>query len=207
MRDRPEAPGFDQLIDWLDGRLSADQAAIIAERVAAGGPDLERTVAWLRAYLTAAERIHFKSSPTLRTRLTELFADQTRRRPIATSIRRYIAELVTDSRARLDPAGLRGMDDVAAPRQLLFASDVIDIALNISATRGGTTLRGQVFPNIDEPADRMLVQLLQDSLEVHMTVTDSMGQFEFVDLPSGVYDLVALGKSLEVQTTAISVDT
>lgn len=207
MSDQQAEPTFDQLIDWLDDRLPADQAARLSERVAAGGPELARTVAWLRAYLAAAGRIHFKTSPALQTRLATLFADHKRQRPLAAMIHRYIAEMVADSGVGLNPAGLRGASDEAAPRQLLFSSDVADIVLNLSIAGGATTLHGQVFPNIDEPAEKMLIQLLQDSIETRMTVSDHTGRFEFVGLPSGAYALVAVGKALEVQTTAIIIDT
>jgi hypothetical protein len=203
MSDLSAEPTFDRLIDWLDDRLPADQAARLSERAAAGGPELERTVAWLRAYLAAAGRIHFRTSPALQTRLAALFTDRERGRPLSVMIRRYVAELVSDSGVRANQAGLRGASD--APRQLLFSSDVADIVLSMSATNGATLLHGQIFPNTEEPADRLLIQLFQDSIEVRMTVTDGTGHFEFANLPPGAYALVAVGNALEVQTAAITI--
>lgn len=118
-------------------------------------------------------------------------------------IRRYVAELVSDSGMRANLAGLRGASN--AQRQLLFSSDVADIVLSISATNGGTLLRGQIFPNTEEPADSLMIQLLQDSIEARMTLSDSAGRFEFANLAPGAYALVAVDTAHEVQTVAITV--
>ena len=76
-RDGSE-PEFGVLLEWLENRLPAQQAADVAARVEAGSANLQRTVAWLRTYLTVAEQVHFASSPALQERLVGLFEAQVR---------------------------------------------------------------------------------------------------------------------------------
>ena len=203
-----QEPGFGVLLEWLENRLSAEQAADVAARVAAGGLNLHRSVAWLRAYLGAAERVHFASSPALQDKLVKLFEAQVRQvrqsRP-PSLLRRYVAALTSDSRLQVGMAGLRGRDG-DAPCQLLFSAEVADIVLNLSAKAGKADLRGQVFPNTATPPGNLAVQLLRDSVEVALTTTTGTGIFTFTNVSPGAYEVVAVGDAFEVHTAPIALD-
>jgi hypothetical protein len=205
MSSDTQEPGFGLLLDWLENRLPAAQAADVAARVAAGDPNLQRSVAWLRAYLGAAERVHFASSPALQDRLVKLFEAQTRQSRPPSLLRRYVAALTSDSRLQLGTTGLRGRDD-AAPRQLLFSAEVADIVLNLNTKAGKADLRGQIFPNTDTPPGNLAVQLLRDSVEAALTTTTETGVFVFANLSPGEYEVVAVGDAFEVHTAPIALD-
>ena len=61
----PGRPDFRTLLDWLEGRLDADQAARVAAQVAAADERTLRTVDWLRGFLTTARELPLEEPPPI----------------------------------------------------------------------------------------------------------------------------------------------
>lgn len=61
----PGRPDFRTLLDWLEGRLDADQAARVGAQVAAADERTRHTVDWLRGFLTAARELPLEEPPPI----------------------------------------------------------------------------------------------------------------------------------------------
>ena len=71
----PGRPDFRTLLDWLEGRLDADQAARVAAQVAAADERTLRTLDWLRGFLTTARELPLEEPPpAVRQSLKQYFA-------------------------------------------------------------------------------------------------------------------------------------
>ncbi len=199
-------PDFDSVLDWLEGRLPVGQAEQVEKAVATGSPSLQRTVAWLRAWLAVSQQVNFSTSPALRARLEHLFDARMQQRRELSILRRYIATLTADSGLRpgLVP-GIRGATGTAS-RQLLYSTEVAELVINLNAKGGKANLEGQVFSKTNAQTSGLIIQLLRDSVESAITATGDTGRFMFVDLSPGRYEIVAAADEFEIQTSAVLVD-
>jgi len=108
-----------------------------------------------------------------------------------------LAKLQFDSRLQLSPMHARG---IAKTRHMLFSTPQLDIDLEITPEQGEHNLVGQILDTeqSNEPS-LAFVSLKNDAGEMLQgTETDSLGQFTFQQVPSGVYDLVFDLESQEV---------
>jgi hypothetical protein len=108
-----------------------------------------------------------------------------------------LAKLQFDSRLQLSPMQARG---AVRTRHMLFSTPQLDIDLEITPERGDHNLVGQILDSeqADEPS-LAFVSLKNETGEVLQgTETDSLGQFTFQQIPSGVYDLTFDLESQEV---------
>jgi hypothetical protein len=110
------------------------------------------------------------------------------------------ATLTSDSWQRPSLVGVRHTGLEAAPRQLLYQTDVADIAVNIHAgtRRNKFDLIGQVFPGDEPDLDSFTVQLIQQELEVALTYTNDVGKFSFTELAAGIYIMMIQGDQVEI---------
>jgi hypothetical protein len=198
---------FSRLADWLEGRLSADEARSVQEEVAAADSDTLADVAWLRKFFKATEGTTFESPPReLRDALVETFEDQVRDRRAPGHFRRVLAGLAFDS--NLQPAaGLRAVGGQQARRQLIYQADAFDLALNLLARDADNDLDvdGQVLPREGGEPELFSVQLLRDGNELALTVTDELGSFAFQGIAPGGYELVLGAERFEVSVLFVDV--
>jgi hypothetical protein len=198
---------FGRLADWLEGRLSAEEATSVREAVAAADSDTLADVAWLRRFFRATESAIIESpSRELVDELVEVFEDYARGRRAPGLFRRVLAGLVFDS--NLQPAaGLRAVGGQQARRQLIYHADAFDLALNLLARDADNALDvdGQVLPREGGEPELVSVQLLRDGNELDLTVADALGSFAFRRVAPGSYELVLSAERVEVSVLPVDV--
>ena len=196
---------FGRLADWLEGRLSADEAGPVQEAVAAADSGTLADIAWLRKFFTATEGAVIESPPReLGDALVEIFESHTRDRRAPGLIRRVVAGLVFDSNMQ-PAAGLRAVGGQQARRQLIYHADEFDLALNLLARDADSDLDvdGQMLPREGGEIEPLSVQLLHDDHEVALTVTDELGSFAFRGVAPGAYELVFGADGVEVSVSPV----
>jgi hypothetical protein len=199
---------FGRLIDWVEGRLSAEEAKSVEEAVAGADSATLADVAWLRRFFRATGAVVIGSPPRgLRDVLVETFEAHAGGRRAHGLVKRVIAGLVFDS--NLQPAaGLRAVGGQQSRRQLIYHGDTFDLAVNILArsSDNDVDLDGQVLPREGGEPELFSVQLLRDGSEQALTVTDDLGSFAFRGVPPGGYELVLSAERVEVSVLPVDVD-
>lgn len=185
-------PTTDQLADWLEGKLSPADTAVLTQLVAAT-PSLQEQVAWLQEFLHISQTTTLADPPaSVRQSAVATFAAYAQDKRPSGRLRTLIATLTADNWQRPALAGARHASLSREPRQLIYSSDLADIALNAHIPTGSqrVDLDGQIFPLDDsDPAD-FVIQLLQDGIERGLLISDDLGKFSLTGLPPGHYALV-----------------
>jgi hypothetical protein len=116
-----------------------------------------------------------------------------------------LAELLFDSRLQLSPMASRG---AARTRQMLFATQQVDIDLNITPEHSDYSVVGQILEREQTDAyPEAFVSLQNETGSVQRSIeADSLGQFTFRQIPSGVYDLMIDLGNQEVAITGLNLD-
>ncbi len=202
----PEAIGFSRLLDWIEGRLPEEEAREVEERVAADSA-ARADVAWLRAFARLSRSITLEHPPPeLRNELVERFERYAEGQRQPGFLRRLVATLSFDSGMEPTLAGFRAVNaQEGSDRQLVYAVEVADVALNIhSAARDDRLdIDGQVLPTGDAALGTFSVQLLQGADEHGITTTDELGEFGFRDVPPGAYEMVLSNDQVEITIAPI----
>lgn len=199
---------FARLVDWIEGRLSEEEARAVEERVPEADDATRENVAWLRAFVqTSGETTLASPSPEVRKTLISSFRDhaelrtETRaqeRRP--GTFRRFIATLAFDS--GLQAAGVETRTAAArrSRRQLAYATDVADVVLNVVPCERGDNLNveGQILPDNGLKPDAFNVRLVRGVTEVDNTNTDDVGEFWFRNLEPGAYEMLLSTEGVEI---------
>lgn len=156
---------------------------------------------WLLRFRQLVQQVQL---PTLRpaTRQTLLAQFAARKAPTPTLWQRFVGSLSFDSHAGMPAAALRSAQSAA--RQLQYDSEKINIALDIVTNDESTvTISGQLLFNVaTDPT--LTLQLIQDDHDIGLTRSDDLGQFEFADVPTGVYQLAVNHAEFEVVIDAIA---
>jgi len=102
---------------------------------------------------------------------------------------RVLAALQFDSRLQFSPATFRG---VTRTRQLLFATQQVDIDLQLTPEHGEQNLVGQILgPKQNKQLSLAFVSLQNKAGKLLKgTETDPYGQFAFRQILPGIYDLI-----------------
>jgi hypothetical protein len=192
-----------QLMDWLEGRLPAEEARVMADAVGAVQADssLTATVNWLRAFLDVAQSTVLVEPPLELSRRAVSylqFSIQTQR-PVGW-LQRLVATLTSDSWQRPSLVGVRHAGLGAAPRQLVYEVATADIILDtqVGRTRDSFNISGQIFPNDGADPASFTVQLLSQEIESALRYTDEVGKFTFTGLSAGLYDIIVRGDQAEI---------
>ncbi len=203
------ALNFERLVNWLDGRLSEEEAAAVEKQVATADETARANIAWLRAFAKASDATTLASPPPeVRAELVRRFEAHVRERRQPGFFQRLIASLTLDSGSQLVTAGLRSVDAQPSQRQLVYSTDIADVALNVQARLYDKHLDiiGQVFPSGEAATIALAsrrnrafsVQLLRDAAEFGLTTTDELGEFAFEAIPPGVYEIVLSAEQAEI---------
>jgi hypothetical protein len=199
---------FSQLVDWVEGSLSEDEARAVEERVAAADAATLADVAWLRKFARATEASILESPPSqVRSTLVARFNAHAQGRRTPGLLERVVARLSFDGGLR--PAvGARAASTQGARRQLVYCADALDVALNIlpRARDKSFDLDGQVLPRDDAELGSFSVQLLQSETELAITATDDLGGFAFESVPPAVYEIVLGTDRVEVSIGPIELN-
>jgi hypothetical protein len=192
---------FARLLDWVEGRLSEQEARAVEERVAAAGSTTRADVAWLRAFARISEDTVIASPPSeVRDTLIERFEAYAEGKQQPGLLERLVATLTFDS--SLQPApGLRAAGIVESQRQLVYSTDAADVAMIVRPRPRDELLDldGQILPVNSTDSGAFGVQLLDGSSEVATTATNDLGEFTFKAVPSGVYEMLASNDRVEIQ--------
>jgi len=194
-------PTYENLIDYIEGRLSEIDRAQTEDHLSSPCQQCSSTVARLRTVLEAMAADQMTSpSPDVLNRAIALFQEQSA--PAARSPLRILAELLFDSRLQLSPAASRG---AAHARQMLFATQKVDIDLNITPEHKEHNLAGQILDReqVDEYPSAFVTLQNEAGTLMRGVEVDPLGQFTFRNVPSGVYELVADLGSQEVAITGL----
>ncbi len=205
---RPEDEEFARLMDWVEGRLSEQEARAVEEWVAAAGSATQADVAWLRAFARVSEGTVIASPPArVRETLIERFDAYAEGKRHPGLLQRLVARLTFDS--TLQPApGLRAARAQEAQRQLVYSTDAADVAMIVRprASDGLLDLYGQILPVDSADSDIFGVQLLEGSSEVATTATNHLGEFTFEAVPPGVYEVLAGSDRAEIRIPAVELN-
>jgi anti-sigma factor RsiW len=200
---------FSQLVDWVEGRLSDEEAREVEEQVAVADAATLADVAWVRRFVRATEgRILESPPPEVRSTLIARFKARAGGRRTPGLLKLLVATLTFDGGLR--PAvGARAAGTQAARRQLVYSAEALDVALNIlqRARDKNVDLDGQVLPREEdmEPGS-FSVQLLQSESELGITATDEVGTFAFECIPSGVYEIILSTERVEVSIAPVNLN-
>jgi hypothetical protein len=182
-------PTFEQLVDFLDGRLALAPAAAVERHVALGCIQCGGDVAWYgRVKLVAASDDSVEPPPWVLKRALRVFDSQ----PSAASLAsRVIASLVFDSLRRPTLAMSRsiGVED----RQLMYEAEPYSIDLKVaSVDRARADVTGQILRRGElmfESVAGLTLNLVREGSSVLSTVTNDRGEFRVGAIEGGSYDL------------------
>lgn len=199
---------FARLVDWMEGRLPAEEAGKVREAVAGADDATLADVAWLRRFFAATGNAPTESPPgELRDALVGVFEAHAGGRQAPGIVERVVAALTFDS--NLQPAtGLRTVGGRASRRQLIYGTDAFDLIVNVLArgTDNDLDLDGQVLSREGEDAEFLSAQLLRDGEEQAISAIDELGSFAFGRVPRGGYELVLSTDRLEMSIRPLDVD-
>ncbi|HMB23035.1 MAG: hypothetical protein ACM33V_01850 [Chloroflexota bacterium] len=187
------------LLNYLEDHLSAEERSKVDAHLASPCWECARRLALLRTVLHSMEKdqtiapsedVLKRAADILRSR-----RDLPERKPWL----RVVAALRFDS--HLQPAA--GMRGAARTRQMLFATEQVDIDLQIKPGRTDYDLLGQMLSTRHSSDTTSAFVSLQNDTGtlLRATETDPLGQFAFRQIPSGHYELVF---DLEKQEVAIT---
>lgn len=118
---------------------------------------------------------------------------------------RLAAALTSTGPAGVVVAGLRGAATDRA-RQLLFTTDVAEIALHVADGGPVAVIDGQVLPLDESLGDDVVVELWRDEVLCASVDADEAGSFVLDRVPAGRYRLVVAWADLEIAVEPVEVD-
>ncbi len=220
MNDDTTEPTFAQLVDWIDGKLNADEAArvqaLVETALARGDAMLAAMLAWVRAFRAQADvTVLVPPPPHVRARVVRAFEDFARTRTDASArpglLQRMVATLTRATGPGLAVSGARGVTIQAHRRQMTFECDAADIVLNAQLRDDGYRLSGQVLPHATLEAGGLFVELVRleepassredEGMVIAFARTDEVGEFTFDVVAPGRYAIVFVSEAVEIRLT------
>lgn len=174
-------PNFEQLLDWVEGRLTPEMAARVAQWVAQADAETQATVAWIRA-MNRSRQFGALATPSAAAKAKALAAfTQAQQAQRPSLLQRLVGALQPPQSPRL--AGTRTGAVKAGHRRVSYVAADIEIVLEIESRRQDEQfdLTGQLFANDEAAWADMTAQLVRDSdgaviAEAHV---DELGEFTF----------------------------
>ena len=120
-------------------------------------------------------------------------------------MQRLIASLSFDSRLTL-ARGVRAAATTDNQRQFVYETDLATISLTLQQRSHDKNfdLLGQLIPAQDLDAEMIRVVLEHEQTEFDSTLTDDLGEFSLIALPTGSYTLVLTGDLYEIKITPLN---
>jgi hypothetical protein len=190
---------FARLLDWVEGRLSEEEARTVAERVAAADSATHADVAWLRAFDRISEDTVIASPPSsMRDALIERFEAYAEGKQRPGLLERLVATLTFDS--DLQPALGWRTTTPGSQRQFAYSTDAADVTINVRPRPHDRLLdlHGHIFPVDSTDPGIFGVQVLAGSSEVATTATNELGEFTFEEMQPGVYEMIVSSGRVEI---------
>jgi len=189
---------YETLLNYIENSLSAEERREVDAHLAEGCQQCERRLHLLRAILESVAGDRTVAPPLDVLKQAVRIAQQEPHRP--NPWMRVVAALSFDSQLQLSPAAMRG---TGRARQMLFTTEQVDIDLQVKSVGTDHDLLGQVLGG-EHSAQAISAFVSLQSVggeSLRAPKTDSLGQFAFRQIPSGVYDLVF---DLETQEVAVT---
>lgn len=184
-------PGFEQLIDYVDGSL--DQAAVesIASHLAGDCGRCESDRSWYQQVkLVAADDDSIEPPPWVLKRALRLINSPVRA-SIGARVGRIVASLLFDSLKRPALEGVRSAG--AEGRQLLYRAEDYSIDVQIAASdQMRAEMTGQILREGElmfESVAGIQLSLMRNGGTILSTVTNDRGEFTIGSIEFGSYDL------------------
>jgi len=185
-------PGFEQLIDFFDDRLSATEAARVESHLALGCASCSETRDWYQQVRQIATSDDSVAPPSwVLKRAVRIFQSRQHRPGLSERIGQAIATLVFDSFARPALSGVRSTE--TANRQLLYTAGDYSVDLQIiGGQQSHVDLIGQVLKEGEtdfESVAGLNLSLAREGKSQRTAVTDQMGEFKISAIDQGLYEL------------------
>ncbi len=185
-------PGFEQLLDYVDGRLDRLAAETIATHLAGGCGECDGDRAWYqRVKLVTASDDSIEPPPWVLKRALRLFNATGAQMNIGARAAGVVAALVFDSLRRPSLAGARsGGVEI---RQLLYRAEDYSIDVQVSPSdQKRIELTGQILREGElrfESVAGLRLDFMRDDGTILSTVTNDRGEFAVPAIDPGSYDL------------------
>jgi hypothetical protein len=207
---------WEKIVDWVEGRLTNQEAQAFATALASASEATQAEAIWVRAFYKLGASVPLKDlSDSARQKLRAEFEQWSARRNVPQPLaalsrffRVFAATLSLDSWT-MPLVGVRYGDVPRDSRQLIYTSELADIALNIRPhnREGILDLRCQVFASGDSSSalnfQSISAQLIQGAVFRQTQVTD-LGDFLFSQLQPGNYDLSLVSDDFEIAIPNLS---
>jgi anti-sigma factor RsiW len=197
---------FARLADWVEGRLSEEEARSVEERVAADST-MQADVAWLRAFnRVSKDTVIASPPPEVRDTMEEIFQEYAERKRRPGALKRFVAKLSFDSGNKAAP-GWRVATTPDLQRIIVYSTEAADVTLSVRPRPhdGLLDIHGRIFPVNGVYPGAFDVQLLADSSEVATTATNELREFAFEGVSPGVYEISARSDRVEISILQIEV--
>ena len=185
-------PGFEQLLDYLDGRLDGAAAQSAATHLALGCRPCDVDRSWYQQVrLVAASDDSIEPPHWVMKRAVRLFNAPLVRTNIGARVGRVVASLVFDSLRRPALAGVRSSG--VEGRQLLYRAVDYSIDVQVAASdQSRAELTGQILREGElmfESVAGLQLDLMRNGGTILSTVTNERGEFAIPAIDFGSYDL------------------
>ncbi len=184
-------PGFEKLIDYLDGKIIAAEIVFVKTHLE-GCEQCAAVAEWYEKVTAIAAGDDMIEPPSwVARRAIRLFSKRRSQSSLKEKIGRLVASLIFDSQAQPQVAGIRSTETMN--RQLLYEADDYSIDVQISLSeepRAG--LVGQILRKDDtqfESVSRIPLDLIREGETVRSTLTSETGEFSINEIDFGEYDL------------------
>lgn len=197
---------FARLVDWVEGRLSEEEAGSVEKQVGADSAT-RADVAWLRAFNLISKDIVIASPPPeVRDALLESFRGYAERKRRTGALKRFVAQLSFDNGPQSAP-GLRAISTPEPQREFVYCSEVADVAVSVRlrSQDGLWDFEGQIFPLDDTDPGAFGVRLLDGPSEAATTTTNDLGEFSFGAVAPGTYEVLASSDQVEIGLEGVEV--
>lgn len=184
-------PGFEQLLDYVDGRLDRAVAATVSTHLASGCGVCDGDRAWYQDLKVVAASDDSTAPPTwVLNRALRLF-NAPATTTIVGRVASVVASLVFDSLRRPALAGARSSGVEA--RQLLYRAEDYSIDLQVDVVgQGSAELTGQILRQGElrfESVAGLQLDLILNGGTIDSTITNDRGEFQVSAVDLGSYDL------------------
>ena len=197
-------PQFSQLLGWLEGELTDAEARLVEQQLETADAASLADLSWLRDFLGAAELARGTSPPPeLGPELVRRFKEFRKMKRSPSIMERLAATLSFDSDLQLATSGARSGPALGKQRQLIYDSDLAEVAVNIHprSQDSNLTLTGQIYPKKDFSAEGLSIQILLlegPETEAGLAASDELGEFTLESIPQGRYGIIISAESFEI---------
>ena len=187
------------MLDWVEGRLSEQEARVVEEQVATAGGSMRADVAWMHVFAQISENTVIASPPPeVRETLIERFEAYAEGKQQPRFLERLVATLTFESNQQ--PALGWRATTARSQRQFAYSTEAADITINFQphSREALLDLHGHIFPVDSTSPEIFGVQVLAGSAEVATTAANDLGEFTFEEMPPGVYEMIVSSDRIEI---------